>query len=111
MPSFNTDLYIKAGVFGRGAEDKMDDNIDKFLAEKKVEDALSPAQPTEYYVEGSAVEMGNGPVPCRLDKRDHDKATITLADGPNTGAQYTVSTRHIFEVNSQKLEDIGKGLF
>jgi len=95
----------------------MDKNIDpaKFVAIKNVEKVLSESEEGKdclnHYVDGRVVGLNPGPIPCIVNKTHASVDTITLADGPYTGTQFTIDHHNVIEISDGDLGKACEGLF
>jgi hypothetical protein len=87
------------------------DDIGKFLLTQRISDFVNSSDRTEWFVDGDAIGMEGGQVPCILDGADGNNLKITVADGPYTGMAVSVDPTSVTEIGSDTMEEIAEDIF
>jgi hypothetical protein len=87
------------------------DDIKKFLATQRISDSLYSDGKTEWFVDGNAIGMSGGQVPCILDGAEGQSLKITVADGPYTGMAISVDPTSVTEISQDTMEEISEDIF
>jgi hypothetical protein len=65
----------------------------------------------EYFVEGTAIGLTPGPVPCILKSIEADSCSILVVDGQDTGVPYSVPASSVKAFDEEAMRGMAAKMF